>query len=66
MNRNFKKCLITGATGSGGLAPDELYLLDLKNGEQNAEWIIVPVRGQTPGRRYGHTLVFLKPYLILF
>ncbi len=55
-----------GATGSGGLAPDELYLLDLKNGEQNAEWIIVPVRGQTPGRRYGHTLVFLKPYLILF
>ncbi len=55
-----------GATGSGGLAPDELYLLDLKNGEQNAEWIIVPVRGQTPGRRYGHSLVFLKPYLILF
>jgi diadenosine tetraphosphatase ApaH/serine/threonine PP2A family protein phosphatase len=43
-----------------------LYLLDLKNGEQNAEWIVVPVKGQTPGRRYGHTLVFLKPYLILF
>jgi protein phosphatase len=51
---------------AGGLAPDELYLLDLKNGEQNAEWIVVPVKGQTPGRRYGHTLVFLKPYLILF
>jgi protein phosphatase len=48
------------------LAPDELYLLDLKNGEQNAEWIIVPVKGQTPGRRYGHTLVYYKPYLILF
>lgn len=55
-----------GATGSGGLAPDELYLLDLKNGEHQAEWIVVPVRGTTPGRRYGHTLVFLKPYLILF
>lgn len=39
--------------------------MDLKNGEQNAEWIIVPVKGLTPGRRYGHTLVFLKPYLIL-
>lgn len=51
---------------AGGLAPDELYLLDLKNGEQNCEWIIVPVKGQTPGRRYGHSLVFLKPYLILF
>ena len=51
---------------AGGLAPDDLYLLDLKNGEQNAEWIVVPVKGQTPGRRYGHILVFLKPYLILF
>jgi protein phosphatase len=43
-----------------------LYLLDLKNGEHQAEWIVVPVKGTTPGRRYGHTLVFLKPYLILF
>jgi protein phosphatase len=41
-------------------------LLDLKNGEHQAEWIVVPVKGTTPGRRYGHTLVFLKPYLILF
>jgi len=48
------------------MAPDELYLLDLKNGDHQAEWIWVKVKGQTPGRRYGHTLVFLKPYLILF
>lgn len=41
-------------------------MLDLKNGEHQAEWIVVPVKGTTPGRRYGHTLVFLKPYLILF
>ena len=38
----------------------------LKKGEHQAEWIVVPVKGNTPGRRYGHTLVFLKPYLILF
>jgi protein phosphatase len=48
------------------MAPDELYLLDLKNGDHQAEWIHVKVKGQTPGRRYGHSLVFLKPYLILF
>jgi protein phosphatase len=28
--------------------------------------MIVPVVGQTPGRRYGHTLAFSKPYLIVF
>lgn len=51
---------------AGGMAPDELYLLDLKNGDHQAEWILVQVKGTTPGRRYGHSLVFLKPYLILF
>jgi protein phosphatase len=28
--------------------------------------MIVPVVGQTPGRRYGHTIVFSKPYLLVF
>lgn len=28
--------------------------------------MIVPVEGKTPGRRYGHSLVFLKPYLVTF
>ena len=41
-------------------------MLDLRNGENNAAWFIVPVKGLTPGRRYGHTLVYMKPYLILF
>lgn len=27
---------------------------------------MVPVKGKTPGRRYGHTIVYLKPYLILY
>ena len=55
-----------GATGGGGLASDDLYLLDLRNGEAMAQWMIVPVVGQTPGRRYGLTIVFNKPYLIVF
>ena len=45
------------------MAPDELYLLDLKNGDHQAEWILVQVKGNTPGRRYGHSLVYYKPYL---
>ena len=48
------------------MASDDLYLLDLRNGDQAAQWMIVPVVGQTPGRRYGHTIVFSKPYLLVF
>lgn len=55
-----------GATGGGGFASDDLYLLDLRNGDSMAQWMIVPVIGKTPGRRYGHTIVSSKPYLILF
>ena len=28
--------------------------------------MIVPVVGKTPGRRYGHSIVFSKPFLIVF
>jgi hypothetical protein len=55
-----------GATGGGSLASDELYLLDLRSGEDEANWMIVPVVGVTPGRRYGHTAVFQKPFLLIF
>ena len=34
-----------GATGGGGFASDDLYLLDLRNGESMAQWMIVPVIG---------------------
>eukprot|EP00397_Hematodinium_sp_SG-2012_P001957 GEMP01001962.1.p1 GENE.GEMP01001962.1~~GEMP01001962.1.p1 ORF type:complete len:795 (+),score=125.88 GEMP01001962.1:297-2681(+) len=51
-----------GATGGGQLSSDELYLLDL----EQSVWMAVPVQGITPGRRYGHSMIFFKPYLILF
>lgn len=55
-----------GATGGGSLASDDLYLLDMRNGEDQAQWMIVPVVGSTPGRRYGHTIIFSKPHLMVF
>lgn len=51
-----------GATGGGQLSSDDLFLLDL----EQALWMTVPVQGITPGRRYGHTMIFFKPFLILF
>jgi hypothetical protein len=41
-------------------------LLDLRSGEDHSQWIVVPVVGTTPGRRYGHTICFSKPYLIVY
>lgn len=55
-----------GATGGGSLASDDLFLLDLREGEANASWMTVPVVGVTPGRRYGHSMVYIKPNLIVF
>ncbi|CAD7933823.1 unnamed protein product [Amoebophrya sp. A25] len=53
-----------GATGGGALVPDELHVLDFKGGG-NSAWMPVPVTGGTPGKRYGHTMVFNKPLLIV-
>jgi hypothetical protein len=64
--RYFYQKLIILLPIGGSLASDDLYLLDLRNGEQSAQWMIVPVVGTTPGRRYGHTIVFSKPYLLVF
>ena len=48
------------------MASDDLYLLDLRQGEEQAQWIIVPIVGPTPGRRYGHIITFCRPYLTVF
>ena len=55
-----------GAVGGGGLADDNVFLLDLRNGDEKASWVMIPVVGITPGRRYGHTMIFIKPFLIVF
>ena len=48
------------------MAPDSLHLLDLYNGEDKCIWITLPTTGQTPGKRYGHSMSYLKPYLVVF
>ena len=55
-----------GATGGGSLASDDLFMVDLRAGEDRAAWVIPQIVGVTPGRRYGHTLCFSKPLLLLF
>jgi len=50
----------------GNFASEDLYLLDLQQGEDQAQWIIIKVTGQTPGKRYGHTMTLCKPYLYVF
>jgi protein phosphatase len=55
-----------GAIASGGLAPDTLNLLDLSGGEDSCKWIALPSSGNSPGKRYGHTMCYLKPYLVVF
>ena len=52
---------------AGGLASDELFLLDLREGDNKAQWMNVHLeKGPTPGKRYGHSLVYYKPFFILF
>ena len=45
----------------GSLASDDLFLLDLRNGEEKCQWMIVPVVGSTPGRRflYYYSLLYI-------
>jgi len=50
----------------GGLASEDLYLLDLKSGEDKSSWAVIPTVGVSPGRRYGHTMVCMKPFVIVF
>ena len=61
----YQLMIYGGATGGGGLSSDELFLLDLKKGEDRAEWIPIIVSGKTPGTRYGHSLIFLKPNIFV-
>ena len=61
---NNKIVIYGGATGSGGLASDDLFHLDIREGY--GVWNTINVVGKTPGRRYGHTLSYSKPYLVVF
>lgn len=68
-NENLQMVVYGGSTGSGMLAGDELYILDHKVKDEEANWStwsVIPTSGKSPGKRYGHTLCYLKPYIVLF
>jgi protein phosphatase len=58
--------VLGGANKNGGYASNELYILDLSQGATKANWSIIPVGGIKPGRRYGHSMIYCKPNLIVF
>ena len=62
----YQVLIFGGATGGGGLSSDELFLLDLKAGDDKALWVPVEAKGPSPGPRYGHSLVFIKPHIVVF
>lgn len=41
-------------------------MLDLSNGDNNCKWLTLPTSGTSPGKRYGHTMSYVKPHLIVF
>jgi len=46
-----------------------MYILDHKAKDEDANWSswsIIPTTGPSPGKRYGHTLNYMKPYIVLF
>jgi protein phosphatase len=55
----------------GGLSDDELYFLEIEDKKEVVgRWRIIPIeRGKdgrkTPGRRYGHAMVYNKPYVVV-
>lgn len=50
----------------GKLARDELHLLTLEAGGRKGLWTAVSVAGPTPGQRYGHSVNYKQPLIVLF
>lgn len=56
-----------GSQSNGFLADNELYLLKLSSTEANGKWVKVPVplTEPRPSARYGHVMVFFKPFIVI-
>lgn len=64
---NENHLAIFGGAGVGGeLVPDDLYVLQLSLEQNNCIWHKIPCEDQGPGKRYGHVIVYYKPYLLIF
>ena len=66
-NEKGEMLIYGGSTNKGGLAEDCLYAFSLNPNNQNeGEWSKINTTGNTPGERYGHSLMYLNPNFILF
>ena len=62
-----KMVIYGGSIVNGGLADDILNIFELNlENENEGQWSTIESKGTRPGQRYGHSLNYLKPYLILF
>ena len=66
-NDEFEMVIHGGSIGGHELAEDELWLFELKkDNEEYGSWRKINHQSKGPGKRYGHTLNYMKPYFILF
>ena len=56
---------IFGGTDQNGVVPDDLYILNISQYYNNYTWNKLINDGQGPGSRYGHTIIYKKPYLLI-
>ena len=62
-----KMAIYGGSIANGGLAEDilNIFKLNLEN-ENEGEWSQINSEGARPGQRYGHSLNYLEPFIVLF
>ena len=53
--------VIYGGSNESGLIDDKLWILKLGN-QNEGIWSEITTIGPTPGPRYGHSLIFMKPF----
>ena len=62
-----KMVIYGGSIANGGLAEDILHIFQLNLECQNeGEWSQINNEGERPGQRYGQSLSYIAPYIILF
>ena len=62
---NNLQMVIYGGSDNSGLSDDKLWLLNLSEGNEGL-WTQVQTHGQTPGKRYGHSMSYVEPFFVLF
>ena len=64
---NGKMAIYGGSIANGGLADDLLNIFTLNSeNESEGDWTQIKGNGERPGQRYGHSLNYLEPYILLF